>query len=165
MTLEIPLKQIFKIKVPGVLALALMAGQLVLTNLPGKQEPKCVINVERPHTSTYMKERKSIDSLKLNIVTRCDSAQKYTILNADIQAIKDGSQVTAHKFLSELRTPTRQNLNEVRFLNLQKDCFSRIPTLYLGRAQDEIHLQNGKIIKVAGDSKYFFSQDCEIDAK
>lgn len=165
MYLKAPVKQIMKFKVPGVLAIALLAGQLVVANLPERQNPNCSINVERPHTSTYLKERKNIDLLKLNITTRCDLPQKYTILNAEIEAIVDGVQSTAHIFSTELRTPKGRDRREVHFLNLKVDCQSKTPSMYLGKAQGEVHLQDGRIEKVKGDSVHFISEDCRIPAK
>jgi hypothetical protein len=165
MSITFPVRQILKIKVPGVLALAILAGQLALTGLPPKDHSLCTLKVERPHTSTYSKERKNIDVLKLNITSECEVEQKYTILNADIQAISGNTQITAHRFNAELRTGVGKGRREARFRNLLVNCASLKSTLYLGRASGEVHLANGKVEKVSGDSKNFFSEDCKIDAK
>ena len=165
MSISFPVKQILKFKVPGVFALAILAGQLALTGIPNSDHPLCTINVERPHASTYMKERKNLDVLKLNITTKCEVEQKYTILNAEIQAIIDNTQITAHRFNSELRTSVGEGKKEARFRNLQVNCDSLESTMYLGKASGEVHLANGKIEKVLGDSEYFISKDCKIDAR
>lgn len=165
MSIATPLKQILRFKVPGVLALGILAGQLIIGGLPSGEHHNCKITVERPHVSTYLKERQNKATLKLNIKTECDAPQKYTILNADIQAIINNSQVTAHQFSAELRTPVKNIQTEARFEDLRVDCASSEPTLYLGRAWGEVHLTNGEIKEVSGNSGNFVSQDCKINAK
>jgi hypothetical protein len=165
MSISFPVKQILKFKVPGVFALAILAGQLALTGLPSNDHPLCTINVERPHASTYTKERKNLDVLKLNITTECEVAQKYTILNAEIQAIVENTQITAHRFNAELRTSVGNGRKKARFRDLQVNCNSLESTMYLGKAWGEVHLANGKIEKVSGDSEYFISEYCKIDAR
>jgi len=165
MSITFPVKQILKFKVPGVLALAILAGQLTLTGLPTKDHPLCKLKVERPHTSTFTKERKNLDVLKLNITSECEVEQKYTILNADLQAIFENTQITAHRFNAELRTGVGKGRTEARFRNLLVNCASLESTMYLGHASGEVHLANGKVEKVSGDSEYFVSEDCKIEAK
>lgn len=165
MTITIPGKEILRLKVPGVLALALLAGELLITNTPHGDHHFCKIKVEQPHTSTFIKERKNIDVLKLNITTECEVPQKYTILNANIQAIMGKEQITAHEFKSELRTAFGKDKREARFRDLQVSCVSLENTMYLGQASGEVHLANGNIEKVSGNSKEFVGEDCKIDAK
>jgi hypothetical protein len=165
MSISLPVKQILKFRVPGVLALALIAGQFLITELPKGKEQLCKISVERPHTSTYMKKRENLEILKLNITTECEVPQEYTIVDADIQAIIDNVQISVQRFNSQLRVSDGKGRYKARFRDLQVDCDSIEPTMYLGQAWAEVHLKNGDVEKVSGDSQYFVSQDCRIDAK
>ena len=165
MSISLPLKQVFKFKVPGVLALAIFAGEFLVNELPKVKEPLCKIDVERPHTSTYLKQRKNLEILKLNVTTECTVPQEFTILNADIQAIVDNVQISVQRFDNELRVPDEKGRFKAKYRDLQVDCDSLEPTMYFGQAQAEIHLKNGEVEKLSGDSQYFVSQDCKIDAK
>lgn len=152
-------------KVPGILVLGLMAAQYLIFGGNSGIEPNCTLKVDRPHYSTSLKESRNLDAIKLNITSECNVPQKSTVLQADIQTIQNNAQVTAHAFNSVSKTVTRKDSRTVKFLDLFVICTPNSPALYHGRASGEVHLANGAVLPVSGDSGEFQRENCKIGAK
>jgi hypothetical protein len=165
MAFTIPKPNLLIPKVPGVLVLGLMAAQFLIFGGNSSEEPHCTLSVEQPHLSTSLQESRGIDAIKLNITSTCNVPQKYTIIQADIQTIKNNAQITAHKFNQEQSQSSLKDPNKAVFLGLFINCVSSQPILYLGRATGKVYLASGKTISVKGDSRKFNSESCRIGAK
>mgnify|MGYP000282699218 CR=1 FL=1 len=62
MSITIPKPNLLNFKVPGVLAVSLLAAQFLLFQYGNDPEPNCTLNVERPHYSTSLSENQNIDA-------------------------------------------------------------------------------------------------------
>ena len=165
MPLTIPKSILVPPKVPSIAVVGLLAVQFfILQNIEGT-EPKCTLNVERPHYSTSLSEDKNIDAVKLNITATCNVTQKYTRLSASIQKIQNNREVTAYSFVKESRNSTVKSPNVASFKNLYAPCVKGVSTSYRGIAQGYVYLKNGEKMAVKGDSGKFVAEDCLIGAQ
>lgn len=165
MSITFPVKQILKFKVPGVLAMGLVLGQFLMTGNQSNTIPNCTLKVERPHTSTSLYEKRKINAIKLNLVSECDSPQRFTTLQADIQIIKNDNQITAHDFGSITAKSSKKNPSKAYFLDLFLECKSSETALYLGQASGNVYFDNGVTVPVSGSSIKFLPVDCTLGAK
>ncbi|MFM8921616.1 MAG: hypothetical protein ACKOFV_03040, partial [Candidatus Nanopelagicaceae bacterium] len=60
MAITFPKPNLIKPKVPAVVALGLLVAQYLLLGTGKPTEPYCKLKIERPHHSTYLKERDNI---------------------------------------------------------------------------------------------------------
>jgi hypothetical protein len=165
MPITIPKPVLLATKVPSIAVIGLLAAQfLILQNLDSP-EPKCSLNIERPHYSTSLYEDQKVDAIKLNITSTCNVPQKYTQLNAKVQKIQDNREMTAYSFENERRSSAAKTPNVVNYKDLFAPCKKGIPTLYRGVAQGFVYLENGKKLKVKGDSGKFVAAECLIGAQ
>lgn len=151
-------------RVPGVVALGLMAAQFLIFSVASDPAPKCTLNVERPHHSTYVKEQSGLDEIKLNITSTCNLPQKFTKIDADILIEVNNMQIIAHTFANNLVYASSKNKYQVTFDDLRASCRIGKTLKYQGRAHGEVHLQNGSILSVYGDSGKFDGDTCRIGA-
>jgi hypothetical protein len=165
MSITFPVKQILKFKVPGVIALGLILGQFLMTGDQSSTKPNCTLKVERPHNSTSLYENRKIKTIKLNIVSECDSPQRFTTLRADIQTIKNDNQITAHDFGFITAKSSKKISSKAFFLDLFLECKSSESALYLGQAAGNVHFDNGVTVPVSGNSIKFLPVDCNLGAK
>jgi hypothetical protein len=165
MSVTIPKPNLLNFKVPGVLAVSLLAAQFLLFQYGNDTEPECTLNVERPHYSTSLSENQNIDAIKLNITSICNVSQKYTQLTASIQKIQNNREITAYSFVNQRRSSTTKSPNVASFKELFGPCRKGVSTAYRGTAQGYVYLENGKKLAVKGDSGKFVAAGCLIGAQ
>jgi hypothetical protein len=152
-------------KIPSIAVVGLLAAQFLILQSIGGTEPKCTLNVERPHYSTSLSENQNIDAIKLNITSICNVSQKYTQLSASIQKIKNNREITAYSFVNERRSSTTKSPNVASFKELFGPCQKGVSAAYRGTAQGYVYLENGKKLAVKGDSGKFVAAGCLIGAQ
>jgi hypothetical protein len=162
MPISIPKSILLPPKVPGLAVMGLLAAQFIILQNFGGTEPKCTLNVERPHYSTSLSEVKNIDAIKLNITSTCNVSQKSTQISASIQKIENNREITAYSFVNESRKSTAKSPNVASFKNLYAPCLKGVSTSYRGIAQGYVYLENGKTLVVEGDSGKFVAEECLI---
>ena len=165
MSITIPKPNLLNFKVPGVLAVSLLAAQFLLFQYGNDPEPNCTLNVERPHYSTSLSENQNVDAIKLNITSICNVSQKYTQLSASIQKIQNNREITAYSFVNERRNSTAKSPNVASFKELYGRCLKGASASYRGTAQGYVYLENGKKLAVKGDSGKFVAAGCLIGAQ
>lgn len=152
-------------KVPGLLVIGLLAAQFLLFQSGNDPEPKCTINVERPHHSTSLKESQNVDAIKLNITSTCNVPQNYTKVTSRIQKIENNREVVVHKFPSRVAASTAKSPETAVFKNIFIYCVPGVEVAYKGFAKGYVLLKNGEKIKVVGTSGNYEATDCEISAQ
>lgn len=165
MSITFPKPGLLKPKIPGVVAIGLLVAQFIFFEVSQTPEPSCNIIVERPHYSSYLKEFKSLDAIKLNITSKCNVPQKFTRIFATIQEIRSNRQTTAHVFESRDARPLKKDETLAQFQDLFTNCEKGKPALYSGQASGQVHLKSGRVIKVVGVSDKFTAVPCRIQAK
>ena len=165
MPITIPKSVLLSPKVPSIAVIGLLVAQFLILQSIGGTEPKCALNVERPHFSTSLYEDQNVDAIKLNITSTCNVSQKYTQLSAFIQKIQSNREITAYSFVNERRNSTTKAPNVVVFKGLFAPCLKGISTSYRGIAQGYVYLENGKKLAVKGDSGKFVAAGCLIGAQ
>ena len=165
MSITFPKPNLLKPKIPGVVAIGLLAAQFLLFGSSSSSESKCDLNIENPHTSTYLKEYKNIEAIKINILSKCNSPQKRTDLIAQIETISNNMQLVAYTFKAASALPDQKNLTEATFKNLFVECSTAKPKMYLAKASGHVYLRNGKTVPVSGSSPKFVAIPCRISAK
>jgi hypothetical protein len=120
MPITIPKPILLLPKVPSVLVVGLLAAQFFFFQIGHSPEPKCTLNVERPHHSTSLKEKRNIDAIKLNMTVTCNVPQKYSEIASSIQKIENNREVLAHRFQVIRRVPEIKSSNLVVIEDLYK---------------------------------------------
>jgi hypothetical protein len=165
MPLTIPKPILLMPKVPGLLVIGLLAVQYLLFQSGNGPEPKCTVNVERPHHSTSLKESQNVHAIKLNITSRCNVPQIYTKVTSRIQKIENNREVVAQKFPSRVAASTAKSPETAVFKNIFINCVPGVEVAYKGFAKGYVLLKNGEKIKVVGTSGNYEATDCEIGAQ
>ena len=165
MPITIPKPNLLIPKVPSVLVAGLLVAQFLFFQVGHGPEPKCTLNVERPHYSTSLKEVKDIDAIKLNIPSLCNVPQIYTQVCTSIQRIENNKVITAYKFEKERRNASASDNRTTLFRDLFVPCVVGISALYRGEAQGYIYLESGKKYPVKSDSGNFAAEGCLIGAQ
>ena len=165
MPITIPKPVLLLPKVPSLVVVGLLAAQFLLSQYGNSPEPKCILNIERPHYSTSLNESKNIDAIKLNITSTCNVPQKYTQISANIQKIQNNREITAFRFEGERRSATTNAPNIAIFKNLYVPCLKGISAPYRGVARGYAYLKNGQKYRVKGDSGKFVATECLIGAE
>ena len=70
--------------VPGWLLVAALIAQYAVMAANGSAEPSCDLELQRVHKSTYMREFKNQDVIKLNMFTECNAPQEDSEITASI---------------------------------------------------------------------------------
>ncbi|MBC7463515.1 MAG: hypothetical protein H7227_04550 [Actinobacteria bacterium] len=165
MPLTIPRPFPLQPRIPSLFVIGLLAAQYLVFGLGNSPEPKCSINIERPHYSSYLYEYKKIDAIKLNITTKCNVPQRYTEITSSIQKIENNRQATAHKFESDRRYSKTKSPHVVIFEELYATCVKGSNVAYSGEAKGYIHLKHGQDYPIQGSSGKFVAVSCKIVAK
>jgi hypothetical protein len=165
MPITIPKSVLLTPKVPSIAVVGLLAAQFLILHGLGGADPKCTLNIERPHYSTSLSEDQNIDAIKLNITSTCNVSQKYTHLSASIQKIQNNREVSAHAFVNERRNSTVKSPNVASFKELYGRCLKGITASYRGIAQGYVYLESGQKLAVKGDSGKFVAVGCLIGAQ
>lgn len=154
-----------KPKIPGLLAIGLLAAQYILLGPGTSPEPKCILNVEYIHASTHLIEQSGKLALKLNITSECNVEQKSTTLDARIDQIIRAEQSVTKEFINITAIPSGANKKVASFLDLLIECEKSTPVLYGGYAEGRVLLKDGRKIPVKGFSKKFKAVPCAVRAK
>ncbi len=165
MSITFPGKEILKFKVPGVLALGVIVGQLFMMGSQSSTVPHCELTVERPHNSSSIYKHRKIKAIKLNVTSECDHPQRFTIIHADLQTITQDGQTTAHDFGFITAQASKRDPKKAYFLNLFVACKSEGTALYLGQASGDVQFNNGVKVAVKGNSMKFLPEQCTLGAK
>ena len=165
MPLTIPKPILLLPKVPSLLVVGLLAVQFFFFQIGHSPEPKCTLNVERPHHSTSLKEKRNIDAIKLNMTVTCNVPQKYSEIASSIQKIENNREVLAHRFQVIRRVPEIKSSNLVVIEDLYKECLFGVWSTYKGEAKGYAMLESGKKYPLNGDSGKYMAADCSIGAQ
>jgi hypothetical protein len=165
MPLTIPKPILLLPKVPSLLVVGLLAAQFFFFQIGHSPEPKCTLNVERPHHSTSLKEKRNIDAIKLNMTVTCNVPQKYSEIASSIQKIENNREVLAHRFQVIRRVPEIKSSNLVVIEDLYKECLFGVWSTYKGEAKGYAMMQSGKKYPLNGDSGKYMAADCSIGAQ
>ncbi len=156
--------KLVKAKVPVWLVAAIVAADVVAVQLAQPKEPICTLKVDYPHHSTSVKKYSGVDAIKVNIVSKCDVDQSYTLVDATILE-KVGGKILNHDFLQVRANADSDQRTKAFFKNLWKTCKFGSQVEYAGKARGEVHLVGGKVVSVSDDSGKYFPQKCQITAK
>lgn len=151
-------------RIPTLFVVGLMVAQYLIFGSGNSPEPKCTLKVQQPHYSTYLKEYRNIDAIKLNITSTCNLPQNYTEISSSIQKIVNSRQITAHNFKLERRDSSTKSPNTVVFHELYVACVMGSKVAYRGDATGYVYLRDGRKIKVLNSSKKFMAVACSIVA-
>ena len=165
MPITIPKSILLTPKIPSIAVVGLLAAQLIVLNFLNSPEPTCTLVVERPHHSTSVKERQNLDSIKLNITSKCTAPQEYTRVTARIQKLQNDREVTVSNFLSRTANSTTRVPSEATFRNLFTECKFGDEAAYRGSAEGYVMLKGGKKVKVTGNSGKYEVANCSIGAQ
>lgn len=154
-----------KPKIPGLLAIGLLAAQYILLGPGNSPEPNCTINVEQIHKSTDLYEAQKVLAIKLNVTSECNVPQESTTIDAHIDQILGNQQITIREFKKEIARPTKKENSKARFLWLFAECEKSEPILYSGYAEGHVLLRDGRKIEVNGISPKFQAISCQVKAK
>jgi len=165
MPITIPKPNLLIPKVPSVLVAGLLVAQFLFFQVGHGPEPKCTLNVERPHYSTSLKEKKNIDAIKLNMTVTCSVPQKYSEIASSIQKIDNNRETLAHRFQVIRRVPEIKSSNLVVIQDLYTECLFGVWSTYKGEAKGFAMLESGKKYPLEGDSGKYMAVDCSIGAQ
>lgn len=162
MPITIPKPILLMPKVPSVVVVGLLVAQFLFFQYGNEPEPKCTLNVERPHHSTSLKESQNLNAIKLNITSTCNVPQNYTRVTARIQKIENNREMVAHNFPSRVAASTPKTPETAVFRNLFIICAPGVEVAYKGFAKGYVLLKNGEKIEVVGASGNYQVTDCTI---
>ena len=154
-----------KPKIPGLLAIGLLAAQYILFGPGTSPDPLCTLKVEQIHKSTNLIEEQKILAIKLNVTSECNVPQDSTTIDASIDQILGIQQITVREFINEISRPTKNENSKARFLWLFAECEKSEPILYSGYAEGHVLLRDGRKIEVSGFSPKFQAISCQVKAK
>jgi len=157
---------IIKARVPVWLLVGALVAQYAINTINKPSDPNCRINVQRVHQSTYSLEFQKLSEVKLKISTLCDVPQAYTSLTAKIEEVLPNHGKKVAKVISNIiARPRPDSENYVLIENLTVPCNGKGKAEYLGQAQGQVHLKDGRIIDVSGTSDKSNPLNCRISAK
>ena len=146
-----------KIAVSGVLL-----SPFLFFGASGKENPRCWLNVERVHYSTHMNDYKSMDVVKLNIASKCNVPQEYTLIEPVIFEVHEIGNKLTHEFGSQQAFSKATNPSQVKFENLFIGCNKGAISEYSGYANGTVKLISGAKIPVSGHSDKYNLVNCRI---
>ena len=152
-------------KIPSIAVVGLMVVEYVILSNVIAPEPNCTLNVERPHYSTYLKETRNIDAIKLNITSECNVPQDYTEIKSFIRKLENGRQVVVYTSGLERREPLKNNLEIAEFRDLFALCRLGKSMSYAGSASGIVYLKGGRTFPVKDNSGIFRAANCAIGAQ
>jgi len=152
-------------KIPSIAVIGLMVAEFVILNIVNAPEPHCTLNVEKPHYSTFLKETRNIDAIKLNITSECNVPQDYTEVESSIRKLENGRQVVVYTSGLERREPLKNNPEVAEFRDLFALCRLGKSVSYAGSASGIVYLKGGRTIPVKDNSGIFRVVNCAIGAQ
>ncbi len=160
------LPKLVKAKVPVWVLAAALAAQAAINIIGKSSDPECKINVQRVHSSTHSSEFKKLSEVKLKVSTECAVAQSQTVVRAEIEEIiATNKDKIVKTFPIVIGRPRAESPGYVLIANLTAACNDPGNAKYLGRADAEVHLVDGRVIKVSGVSKKPNIVGCRISAE
>ena len=157
---------IIKARVPVWLLVGALVAQYAINTINKPSDPNCRINVQRVHQSTYSLEFQKLSEAKLKISTLCDVPQAYTSLTAKFEEVLPNRGKKVAKVISNIiARPQPDRENYVLIENLTVPCNGKGKAEYLGQAHGQVHLKDGGIINVSGNSDKSNPLNCRISAK
>ena len=165
-TVPKPTKPFPKIpKVPGWFLIAALAIQFVVLNGSKEEVPVCNLKVHWPHYSTYNFRFNKIDTVKVNITSKCNVPQKFTVITAYIWDSSGQKKLRVASFPNVRALADDSDPNTALYKNLFTECKKGIPAQYSASAKGEVTLANGVILPVQGVTSKINNIDCKIGAK
>ena len=152
-------------RIPTLFVVGLLVAQYLIFGSGSSPEPKCTLKVDQPHYSTYLKEYKNLDAIKLNITSTCNMPQKYTQINSSIQERAYGNQITAFDLKTKRRNSSIKSPNIAIFKDLYVLCIKGSNVSYSGEAKGYVYLKDGREVKVQNSSGEFLAVPCAIVAR
>jgi hypothetical protein len=157
---------IIKARVPVWLLVGALVAQYAINTINKPSDPNCRINVQRVHQSTYSLEFQKLSEAKLKISTLCDVPQAYTSLTAKFEEVLPNRGKKVAKVISNIiARPQPDRENYVLIENLTVPCNGKGKAEYLGQVHGQVHLKDGRIINVSGNSDKSNPLNCRISAK
>lgn len=157
---------LIKARVPVWVLAAAVVAQAAITVIGKPSDPACKINVQRVHSSTHSSEFKKLSEVKLKVSTECAIAQSQTVVRAEIEEIiATNKNKIVKTFPIRIGRPRAESPCYVLIANLTAPCNDPGNAKYLGRADAEVHLVDGRVIKVSGVSKKPNIVGCRISAE
>lgn len=159
------LPKLVKARVPVWVLAAALVAQAAIVAIGKPDDPSCALKFQQIHYSTSVKRNKNIDSVKLNITSKCTGPQKSTRLKARIFAKKNGTIVPIYESAVTVQRADPNNLNEAEFLDFWVECKKNSKVEYQGDASGEVLLSNGTTAPVSGSTVEFSPVLCNFKAK
>jgi hypothetical protein len=160
------LPKLIKARVPVWVLAAAIVAQATINAIGKPTDPECKINVQRVHASTHSSEFKKLSEVKLKISTECVIAQSQTVVRARIEeVIANNEEKVVKTFPIVIGRPRAESPDFVLIENLTAPCNGLGTAEYLGRADAEVYLVDGRVIKVSGASKKSNVVGCRISAE
>jgi hypothetical protein len=160
------LPTLIKARVPVWVLAAAIVAQAAITVIGKPSDPACKINVQRVHSSTYSSEIKKLSEVKVKVSTECVIAQSHTVFRAEIEEITANNKEKIVKiFPIVIGRPRAESPDFVLIENLTAPCNDPGKAEYRGRVDAEVHLVDGRVIKISGASKKSNIVGCRISAE
>jgi hypothetical protein len=152
--------------VPAWVLIAAMAAQYAITAVTTSSGPECTMKVQQVHVSRYSQRLLQLSEAKFKVSTLCNSPQKETSIDAYFEEVSpDGTKIIVSMIQNIVATPNLETPNYVLIKNITVPCNGAGQAKYSGRAVGRVHLEDGRVEKVSGNSKDFNPVDCRISAK
>jgi hypothetical protein len=149
--------------VPGWLLVAALIAQYAVMATDGSAEPSCNLELQRVHKSTYMREFKNQDVIKLNMFTECNVPQEDSEITASIlEELPNGNLEKVHDFSNILRRPSPDNPNVTVFKDLTVPCSEGKVATYTAVASGQVKLKSGEIVTVESKKLKSKRTNCKI---
>lgn len=165
-TIPKPTKPSLKIpKVPGWFFIAALAIQFVVLNANKEEVPVCSLVVHSPHYSTYNFRVSKIDTVKVNITSKCNVPQKFTVITTNIWDSSGKQKIRVKTFSNVRALADNSDPTTALYKNLFTACTKGVAAQYTGTAEGEVTLASGLVLAVHGETAKINSIDCKIGAK
>jgi hypothetical protein len=109
-----------------------------------------------------MNDYENADTVKLNIASKCNVPQKYTLIEPTIIEVPSTGNQINHKFGSQKAFSKASNPNQVKFENIFLECIKGFNSEYSGYASGKVKLVSGTFIAVSGNSDKYNLVNCRI---
>ncbi len=154
---------LIKPKVPGWLFVVALVAQYAIMATDGSSEPSCDLELQRVHKSTYMREFKNQDVIKLNMFTECNAPQADSEITASIlEELPNGNLEKVHDFSNTVQRPSPDNPNVAVFKNLTVPCSEGKVATYTAVASGQVKLKSGQLVTVENKKLKSKRTNCKI---
>lgn len=157
---------ILKARVPGWVLVAAIVAQYAITGAEAPSTPECTMKVQLVHISRYSQRLLQLSEAKFKVSTLCNSPQKETVIDAYFEEKSpNGIRTIVGTIENIVATPELETPNYVLVKNITVPCNGAGQANYSGHAVGLVHLKDGRVENVSGNSKDFDPVDCRISAK